>query len=284
MMIEFKNDVSRNPQSPWWARVFCVGRGSHHAAGSYLSTTQNPASDSRKSLDSPSPAKRESCGARELAVRMCILLAGLALYAFSGGGFIAIRQRCKFACDAPAGLYAAILPPANALVFAALPGSIDSAVNRTIVRAATLCYLLFLWSNQLKTHLANAIRVYNIECPDLYESALACGGSMARNSLGFIIGIAGVAMLAISLARTCFDQPSLQRELAWLWSTFRVVQVSIGMNIMITCPIIAIGDTLYRASIDFQTFLLAGLVFLTVGSVCTPDRREKIDRCLASLT
>ncbi len=225
------------------------------------------------------------CSLAEVALRAALFLAGGQLFVWSLARFAAIRQRCQFACDEPAGLFAAFQPAALTLILLALPGTSDTLLNRVAARAGTMWLLFVCVMLQTLPHYANVVRVYNHECPELYQSGLACAGSLARNGLGVAIGVACSAALTVSLGRACLEPASLRREVAWLWNTLRAFAGGIGVNILLTCPAIALGDASFASSPDFVSFvLLAGPAYLAVGVGATPEMRDKLDAWLVQVS
>ena len=61
--------------------------------------------------------------------------------------------------------------------------------------------------------LDDLIRVYNVECVELYESELACYGSLARNVLGVVIGVVCIGVGIFALRRACCAPPSVGAHL-----------------------------------------------------------------------
>ena len=220
---------------------------------------------------------------RSLAVRVVLFAIGYGLLTYSGRRFGTIRQQCTFACDAPAGIYAAIQPVSLLMMLSIVPARVDSLGTRVLIRAATVFFLLMCGSVQTLSHFHNVIRVFSVECPTLYESSLACYGSLARNGLGVAIGVACVILLSYSLLRMCCAPASADREMWWLWLSLRVFLLGIGVNILITCPLIAFGDEAFRGSIDAITFIaIAGPAYLGFGLWATHERRYDFDTMLSS--
>jgi hypothetical protein len=104
-----------------------------------------------------------------------------------------------------------------------------------------------------------------------------CFGSLARNGLGVTIGVLCGAALVCGLGRACAMPPSVTHEVWWLWLAPRMFNLGVGINILLTCPLIALGDEHFRNSLDAQTFMLAGVVYFVVGLVGTHEMRDRAD-------
>ena len=143
----------------------------------------------------------------EIMIRLCVASIGFLLLGWGGAGFGAIREKCVFACDEPAGLYAGVVPIAYVLMLGTLPATASTLGARVVIRVAACLYLYLMWSAQFLGHLENvgrvgmrgsnprqallrpslsratiatdaailnpATQVYSFECPELYESQLA---------------------------------------------------------------------------------------------------------------
>ena len=216
-----------------------------------------------------------------LALRVCLVGFAYKLNQWGSSHFGAIRATCTFACEQSAGLYAAIPAATLVVMLGALPAITDTLWTRIIIRAGTLYFLAICYFGQTVSHAMNVKRVWLFECTSLYESELACYGSLARNGLGVAIGISCTAVLIVSFVRSCLQPPPVQRDVWWLWLALRIFLIGIGINIMVTCPAIAVGDVAFRQSPDYLSFVMvAGPTYLGAGILATHERREQFDTLL----
>ena len=89
------------------------------------------------------------CTCLELAWRLILFVSGCAVNVWAGARFRQIRATCTFACNEPAGAYAALVPIAFLLIFSALPAMVDTLSTRIAALVGAAYFLLLMVFGQL---------------------------------------------------------------------------------------------------------------------------------------